>query len=329
MKIPNDNGIDYRARKFVEYQHEVPPIHQATLSQYVSMRNPTQDELVYIAWVMSNTYHELTTMLIFEEVWMRWNFNEFWKNNWNRIQFGTAKKYIKMNDRIVWIMEWFSEKYWESPYKKILEICWKWSWKERYENLIQYNKNCKNFWRFSSDLFNEIVMLFQKDWLIELGLEEPSEFDWKNCANLMSWTLNIMYEDDLADKYDRWDMSSQEIEELKPRLNAKIQELKSMIEERYGAEVDIPLFITKICSFRNLFKNARYWWYHHDRQLEYLIKYNREYPEKKELWRDVMKIRRKRFKATLLGEIGGWNGIRKERKKLWTTYWLTWVEWKH
>ena len=68
MRIPNDDGKSYRLKKFVQYQNEVPPVHRAILIDYAKEKNLNQNDLIRIAWLMSNTYHELTTLLMFEEV---------------------------------------------------------------------------------------------------------------------------------------------------------------------------------------------------------------------------------------------------------------------
>lgn len=331
MNIPNDDWVNYRVDKFIEYQHKVPPIHQAVLLEYARIRNISKSEAIIICWIMANTYSELTTMLIFEEIDFSWNFSEqfksFWEKNSNRVQFWSAKKYIKMDWRIVWIVDWFFKNYWNDPFLNIKNIIWyEENWENSYYKIESYNKKCNNFWRFSSDLFLEIFILFQKWWILDTNVKEPNKFDWKDCANLTSWTFNLMYEDWLADDYDSWKLTNEDLKKWEPILTEKIFSIKKQIENKYWKQVDIPLFITKICSFRNLFKNSRYWWYHHDRQLENLIKYNKEWGEKKSLWKEILWIRRKVFDKKLLWEMWWWWWIRKERKKLWTTKWLTWVE---
>lgn len=330
MIIPNDNNIDYRLKKFVEYQRAVPPVHQSVLLDYAVTEKLSKDDLILICWLMSNTYHEITTLLLYEE-YRKSSYDDmvkFYENNIEIIQFGSAKKYIAMNNRFIPILRWYKDTYGDRPYtflEKKLEGL-KNDLESKYEELIKFNQKCKNFGRFSGDLFNEIFMVFQKAGLLDRHIKESTEFDWEHCANLTSGVLNILYEDDLADKWDRGEITKEELKELKPILTEGIIKIKTEIEETYNETTDIPLFITKLCSFRNLFKNARYGGFHHDRQLEYLKKYESTLPDKSELWNKIYSIREKVFSPNLLGEKNNWNGIRKDRKKLWTTRGLTGVE---
>jgi exoribonuclease II len=137
-----------------------------------------------------------------------------------------------------------------------------------------------------------------------------------------------MYKDNLADKFDKGLMTSLEINKISKELNNKVLEVKQEIYKTYNKEIETSMFVTKLCSFRNLFKNNRYGGYHHDRQLEYLIRYNNSFPEKKELWKKILNYRKINFKKTLLGELNGWRGVRKNRKKLWTQTGYTGVEYE-
>lgn len=330
MRIPNDNNTDYRLKKFVEYQRAVPPVHQAVLLNYAVTEELSKDELLIICWLMSNTYHEITTILLFEQYKSSGyeGMIEYYEENMDVIQFGSAKKYIAMNNRFTPILRWFLDTYGDEPYT-FLKTFFRGLKNEpelKYEELIKFNQRCKNFGRFSGDLFNEIYMVFQKANLLPVDIKESTEFDWEHCANLTSGVLNILYKDDLADSWDKGEITKTELQELKPILTRGIITIKEEIERTYNEPTDIPLFITKLCSFRNLFKNARYGGFHHDRQLEYLKKYEKTLPEKRELWNRIYCIREGVFPPNLLGEKNNWSGIRKERKRLWTTKGLTGVE---
>jgi hypothetical protein len=331
MRIPNDNGVDYRLKKFIEYQHAVPPVHQKILVEYAESNKLSNDSMVLIAWLMSNTYHELTSLLIFEEIKYNnafsANFKDWWHKNQHRLIFGSAKKYIKMNDRILGIIEFFQKTYGYTPYTFLSNALSKETdAKRRYELVKVINLTCKNHGRFSEDLFLEILMLFQKNNGLDLNIQADEKFDWEHCANLTSAVFNLMYKDNLAEKFDKGEMTKQELQEWNEDLVEFVKMIEEAIEKTYKQKVDIPLFITKLCSFRNLFKNARYGGYHHDRQLEYIIEYSRTWPEKRALWKTIIDMRYKKFSHHLLGELNGWRGIRKERKKLWTTKGLTGVE---
>jgi hypothetical protein len=333
MIIPQDNGKDYRIKKFIEYQYEVPPVHRAILIDYAKDKQLNKNDIILLSWLMSNTYHELTSILMFEEIKYSnnyyKNFKEWYLIHEKKIQFGSAKKYNAMNYRFLTTIEFYELNYGHNPYNKLkIELDKIFDPKAKYEYLIAFNKTCKNHGRFSSDLFNEMILMFQEVDLLNLGIKSSDVFDWHNCANLTSAILNLMYKDNLADKFDKGLMTSLEINKISEELNNKVLEVKQEIYKTYNKEIETSMFVTKLCSFRNLFKNNRYGGYHHDRQLEYLIRYNNSFPEKKELWKKILNYRKINFKKTLLGELNGWRGVRKNRKKLWTQTGYTGVEYE-
>ena len=111
------------------------------------------------------------------------------------------------------------------------------------------------------------------------------------------------------------------------QLTKKLKVIQAEIGKTYPEQNnEICMFIGKICSFRNLFKNARYGGFHHDRELEVLKQYEKDFPSYNSLWKQCYKIRLDIFPHHLLGELNGWEGIRKERKKLWLTTGKTGVE---
>ena len=71
-----------------------------------------------------------------------------------------------------------------------------------------------------------------------------------------------------------------------------------------------------LCSFRKLFKGVRYQGYYVDRQQEEIQTLQHNYPEFKNIWEFIWDCRRKHINNQLLGELNGWNGIRKDRCKL-------------
>ena len=64
--IPGDNGKDFRLKKFVEYQHEVPSIHYRVLGEYILRWVKDKDDAVMMCWYMSATYNEVTCVLLHE-----------------------------------------------------------------------------------------------------------------------------------------------------------------------------------------------------------------------------------------------------------------------
>lgn len=327
MKIPNDTGHPWRLDKFVEYQHKVPPIHPIHVCEYSRMKNLSKDDNVILSWFVSMTYCEITSIFLFEQIdWNKVTENElerFWIENKPKLIFGSARKYVKANNKFVNLVLEFLELTKGKPYEWLL------SFKsnepvDTYEGIIKAVKKLGYVGRFAADLFLEMVVAYSKYGMFDLKLHEPEELDWKHCANLTSGLFNILYMDEEADLYDK---TGKVAEEHIPLLNDKIRMVQRTIQDRYPEQdSSLPLVIGKICSFRNLFKSARYGGFHHDRQLGNLKKYEESYPEHSTTWKDMYLIRSNMHNHNLLGELGGWNGIRKERKKLFVNKGLTGVE---
>lgn len=320
--IPNDDHSDFRLKKFVEYQHAVPSIHYRFLGEWIKRNNLSKDDSVLMAWFMLITYNEITCILLYKLLkGKNVDFNKFWIEYKDRLNFGSAKKYNKNNDLFPILMQDFEKetggKYWNWLEKFISKDSI-----QTYENVYNGVKGINNVGRFSADLFLETIC-YLKDYL-NINVSEPFELDWKHCANLTSGIYNIFYEDEKANEYDKTGFIEAGDEQF---LSEKLKVIQEKIAETYPEQDnDVNMFIGKICSFRNLFKNARYAGFHHDRQLGVIKEYEKLFPEYKELWNECYQIRKDIFPDRFLGELHGWNGIRPERKKYWLKYGLTCAE---
>lgn len=323
--IPGDTGFPWRLKKFVEYQHEVPSIHYRVLGEYIYHKKLNLNDSIMMCWYMSVTYNEITCMLLHELIdWKTFttkDFENLWKKHKSFLDFGSARKYAKNMDWFVPLMENWIQATNKEPYEwvKSLESN---DPEVTYDNVRKALLSFPYVGRFASDLFLE-CLVYLKDYL-DISIKEPLVLDWKNCSNLTSGIFNIFYQDDKANEYDKTGkLCDGDIEYL--TKNLKI--IQNVIHETYpDQDYEITMFIGKICSFRNLFKNARYAGFHHDRELGVIKAYERNYPQYQNLWDCAYDIRKTLFDPRFLGEIGGWNGIRKERKKMFLTQGLTGAE---
>ena len=318
--IPHDNGTDYRLKKFVEYQHEVPSIHYRFLGDYIVKYNISRTEAINMCWYMSITYNEITC-LVLSKLLSVMSEETIWENYKTVLDFGSARKYAKNNDMFVQLMRDWKTLTKGNPEKWLRDLNSQ-TGEKTYRNIQRELEKVKNCGRFASDLFLETIS-YLKDY-VGINIKEPFTLDWKNCANLTSGIFNIFYEDEKANEFDK----TGKITELdKLYLSKKLKIIQAAIKQTYPEQnVEISMFIGKICSFRNLFKAARYGGFHHDRQLGVLKKYEKDLPEFKKLWNECYELRREIFPNRFLGELHGWDGIRKERKKLWLTTGNTGVE---
>jgi hypothetical protein len=322
MNIPNDTGHPWRLKKFVEYQHEVPSIHYRFIGEYAKKRKLNFSDCIDLFWFCSTCYNEVTAILMFEKSYMKLNPKELkqaWIDNKNMLVFNSSRMYAKSMDWFVPLMySWHritknnSEKWFKGIINKAK------SEEDAYTSLYKNLLGVRYVGRFAADVFMECVM-YMKDYL-DIPIVEPFKLDWKHCSNLTSGLMNIFYEDEAADEFDR----TEKILISEDKLYTYLNKIQTAIGHKYPEQDnDIPMFIGKICSFRNLFKSTRYGGYHHDRQLETVKAYEEIYPK---FAKRMYELRAEMFPHHLLGELNGWEGIRKERKKLWITKGLTGVE---
>lgn len=330
--IPGDTGKDWRLNKFVEYQHEVPSIHYRVLGEYIKRYVSDKDDAVMMCWYMSATYNEVTCILLNEIFdWKSLTphtVNGYCKQFWNEykpvLEFGSSRKYAKNMDWFPTLMEQFIRKTKKHPYQWLVSVSTKTQKPSpicSYLDLYSDINSMKFTGRFATDLFMESVLYLQE--YFGLSYKEPSKLDWKKCSNLTSGLLNIFYEDEAANEFDKTGKLVFSERDLSRKLRLVQRQISFVYPEQ---EDDINLFVGKICSFRNLFKSARYGGFHHDRELGWLNTYQQILPQYSHLWNKIFKLRRIMFDERFLGELHDWNGIRPERKKLWLKEGLTGVE---
>ena len=326
--IPGDSGGDWRLNKFVEYQHEVPSIHYRVLGEYIKRYVSDIDDAVMMCWYMSATYNEVTCILLQEIFDWRSltpstveNYcKRFWIKYKQLLEFGSARKYAKNMDWFPILMEQFIRKTKKHPYRWLKSVSTG-SPIEAYLSVYSAISSMKYTGRFAADLFMESILYLQD--YFGLVYIEPSKLDWKKCSNLTSGLLNICYEDEAANEFDKTGKLVFQPEYLHKQLLIVQHRISEVYPEQ---EDDINLFIGKLCSFRNLFKSSRYGGFHHDRELGWLNSYKQTLPGFDILWKRVFKLRKVMFDERFLGELHNWSGIRPERKKLWLREGLTGVE---
>ena len=313
-----------RLDKFVDYQHFAPAIDPITYVAFAKDYGLDKDACVMLAWYHSLTYCEITAAYLFmhyDEVF--YDPQSFWDANKPKLIFGSARRYVKN-------MGWFVPLMWtfrtdvglDSPYKWLEAMAGKGSPRQKFKSIEKYLGNWKYMGRFSIDLFLEAIVSMYDAGLLDIKLE-PAGYDWKKSSNLTSGLMNIFNLDREANMFDKTGVIAVRVSELDDMLDVVIEAVETKYPEQQG---NLMSSVNKICSFRNLFKGARYGGYHHDRQLGNLLHYQKAYPEEKELWDYFFRFRKQTFPAHMLGELKDWTGIRPARKKLWKEKGLTGVE---
>lgn len=327
--IPGDTGGDWRLKKFVEYQHEVPSIHYRVLGEYIKEYIDNLDDAVMMCWYMSSTYNEVTCFLL-QEIFdwksltpktVKEYCNEFWSQYKPVLDFGSSRKYAKNMDWFPTLMESFIRVTHKKPYRWLLNLLSNDNPVKDYNRVYKAVSSFPYTGRFSADLFMESILYLQD--YFDINLKESPKLDWEKCSNLTSGLLNIYYYDIEANEFDHTGKLPVSEKMLTQDLKLVQEEIHKVYPEQ---DDDINLFVGKICSFRNLFKSSRYGGFHHDRELGVLVTYEKELPQYQYIWNRVYNLRKQMFDDRFLGELHNWTGIRPERKKLWLRKGLTGVE---
>lgn len=81
-----------------------------------------------------------------------------------------------------------------------------------------------------------------------------------------------------------------------------------------GGDDSLVKLETSLCAYEKFFKGTRYNGFYADRMLGEITEMRKE-PEMSEICADVLKARKAAIAQRYLGELHGWNGIRKDLKK--------------
>ena len=129
--IPGDTGGEWRLKKFVEYQHEVPSIHYRVLGEYILKQALSKSDAVMMCWYMSATYNEVTCVLL-QEVFdwksrTKQDISQYCQEFWDKwkpvLDFGSSRKYAKNMDWFPTLMESFLRMTRKKPYSWLKALC--------------------------------------------------------------------------------------------------------------------------------------------------------------------------------------------------------------
>lgn len=221
---------------------------------------------------------------------------ESWiKANKDKIIFQSDRKYIKMKDSFQKCLStWVNNRAELQRIGNLYEIDLnKW---------IDVVEKYPLFGRFSAYLYLETAA-----WLLDIPVIN-ADMDWENGATATSGLMHIYGYDEAAEDYDK-------TRKLKPPftheyMQKMVMPVLSAIRAANGDD-NITKVETSLCAYRKLFKGTRYNGYYIDRMLEEIISMKGNYPE---ISQELLEIRCKIFPSKFLGEINGWQGIRKDKK---------------
>ena len=173
---------------------------------------------------------------------------------------------------------------------------------------IKMCQDWPNYGRFGAYLFTETLTYL-------LGLESANRpaFDFANGATATSGVMNVFGLDAEADEFDRRKRMPDGVSI--EQLDALLAMIADAVDKA-GGDNDIACLETSLCAYRKFYKGSRYNGYYLDRQLEELMAYPSINPSCADAVNELHELRAELFDHRYLGEFGGWNGVRKDCKRL-------------
>lgn len=180
------------------------------------------------------------------------------------------------------------------PYQKVVDI----------RTSIDRIRECAFFGRFSAYLLLEAFMgVFGKDGFFS------GELNFWEGDTATSGLLNVMGRDADADAFDAGALRVLDADSMKKTLDTILSRL-------HGAgNCSIAFVETSLCAYRKLFKGSRYLGYYTDRCLQELNCTKKAFPGFSRQLSLFTDARLSTLPVKCLGELGGWDGVRKDRKK--------------
>lgn len=330
LHIPGDTGGGWRLKKFGEFAFNVRAVDPLTLEEYHLRHNLGISDTLRLFWLLSATYSEVTAIIIHSDITnsIGWDnlsssyIEQYWRDNKPYLKFGSARRYAKSMDWFPYLMTDFME-FTQSRPEDWIQSHLQDDPEQSYKSIYQFLVQRKFMGRFSAELFLLNFTYFYMDKIWNINIREPLRFDWSQYSNETSGLLNIFYQDEKANEFDRSHKLSQETISF---LNEANEAVRQYLLQTYGEYDAAPLiYMPRICTFRNFCKQRRYAGFHHDRQLGFLLSYQKTRGNSA-LIQELFDIRKSIFPHYLLGELNGWTGIRTERKKLFVTQGITGAE---
>lgn len=160
--------------------------------------------------------------------------------------------------------------------------------------------------RFGAFLFIETLCLL-------IGYNAVNTpIQWSEGDTATSGLMNLFSLDKSADYFDKHDKLPQNLSQ--ERLDILYGKLIQVIRAA-GGETNVTEVETSLCAYRKFYKGSRYNGYYLDRQLEELVHYEGQ-PGAGIIVKELYDLRLQLFNHKYLGELHGWDGVRKECKTL-------------
>lgn len=273
------------------------------LGKYAEALNMSVPSRISLAFLYSTCYNVPTACFLHDllgpiKYWRTQDIQEYWLEYGPGMIFQTDRKWVKIANQFVSLCMDFRDKMY--PYSEGIKPHIK-----SFDDMYNAFSSLKNQGRVSTYIFI--------DGLIATGVMKPcmpERFDWNNGQTCTEGMLHAIGADDVVDHFDKGK------HKLKPDILLTLDDSLSRLVAEIRAE-GLPEdyvcdYESNLCAYRKYFKGTMYLGYYLDRQLEELYKLQKQIPDWYNLWQDLFQLRKEIYPANMLGEIGGWKGIRKE-----------------
>lgn len=274
------------------------------LGEYAEAMSYSLPRRISLSFLYSTCYNVPTAVLLDHllgsiTTWDQDKLTLVWMNHKDKLIFQTDRKWVKIANQFVSLCMDFKENMF--PFSKHIR-----PHINSFDDMYEAFSNLKNQGRVSTYIFI--------DGLITTGVMEPcmpKRFDWNNGQTCTEGMLHALLADDLVEHFDKGKhrLNGAQIDTLDYHLNVLIAELH---EEGLDME-HIWDYESNLCAYRKYFKGKMYYGYYMDRQLEELTKLRAVFPAHEKLWDTLFQLRRAVYPANIIGEVGGWKGIRKDK----------------
>lgn len=289
-------GLSKRLFEFVDYHIRGDgECNGIVLKAWADKHGLDEDDRLRLCFFFAVTYCVESAIAMFNE--KEQIGGEWARSNKDRLIFQSDRKYVRMRNTFQTLLEFY-----ESAFEDIRAVAD--GPAIDLEKQIPAVERWPFFGRFSAYLFLETAA-----WLTGKEILN-AEMEWENGQTATSGLLNLYGLDRAADAFDKTGRLPKGLTQGK--MQAMAAPVLTAIQSA-GGNPNITMVETSLCAYRKFFKGSRYNGYYLDRMLEEIHAMAREYP-----WisNELIQLRMQLFDHKYLGEVMGWKGIRKDKKKL-------------
>ena len=276
------------------------------LGEYAEALDLSVPSRISLAFLYSTCYNVPTACFLHKLLgpikdWERNQLQAYWDEYKQGMIFQTDRKWVKIANQFVDLCMDFKERM--HPYSTHLK-----PYTHSFDAMYNAFSQLKNQGRVATYIFI--------DGLIAVGVMEPcapERFDWNNGHTCTEGMLHALGMDEMVEYFDKGKhrLSPKAISHLDYKLLQLMTELRDEgLPEDYVCDYE-----SNLCAYRKYFKGTMYNGYYIDRQLEELRKLQKHIPSWGNLWEYLFQLRKAVYPSSMLGEVSGWSGIRKERMK--------------